>query len=121
LFIALQTKDIFEKLMPGEDFLPRPPNPEDIIYIDDAESTVPDSTNKSDFTDFNTDQSEVAKATSQSETENSNQLENNNPVNDQSEADKTEQLDSANSTTDQTNETKSDKLETEKDIENKSE
>lgn len=105
--LLLQTKDIFEKLMPGEDFLPRPPNPEDIIYIDDAESTVPDSTNKSDFTDS-------SKATSQSETENSNQLENNNPVNDQSEAD------SANSTTDQTNETKSDKLETEKDIENKS-
>ncbi|CAC5413585.1 CHM [Mytilus coruscus] len=67
-----QSRDIFEKLMPGEDFLPRPPNPEDIIYIDDAEKTVKDESNKSDFTESKSDQSEsINKPSDQSQADNS--------------------------------------------------
>ncbi|XP_063413091.1 rab proteins geranylgeranyltransferase component A-like [Mytilus trossulus] len=64
-----QSRAIFEKLMPGEDFLPRPPNPEDIIYIDDAEKAVKDESNKSDFTE--SDQSEsINKPNDQSQSDN---------------------------------------------------
>jgi len=34
---------VFEKVCPGEEFLPKAPNPEDIIY-DDGESTQPKET-----------------------------------------------------------------------------
>ncbi|XP_061164186.1 rab proteins geranylgeranyltransferase component A 2-like [Saccostrea echinata] len=44
-------RGIFEEAMPGEDFLPRPPNPEDIIFVDEEETHV---TQESDKTEFNT-------------------------------------------------------------------
>ena len=31
----MQAKKIFSQICPDEEFLPRPPNPEDIIYCDD--------------------------------------------------------------------------------------
>ncbi|KAK3606341.1 hypothetical protein CHS0354_041976 [Potamilus streckersoni] len=41
-------KDLFQKLYPGEEFLPKAPNPEDIIYIDNAEAST-SGANQSDF------------------------------------------------------------------------
>ncbi|KAL3878640.1 hypothetical protein ACJMK2_030971 [Sinanodonta woodiana] len=41
-------KDLFHKLYPGEEFLPKAPNPEDIIYIDNSEASA-SGTNQSDF------------------------------------------------------------------------
>ncbi|CAG2229809.1 CHM [Mytilus edulis] len=80
-----QSRAIFEKLMPGEDFLPRPPNPEDIIYIDDAEKAVKDESNKSDFTE--SDQSESTnKPNDQSESDNSNFTESIDKPKDQSQS-----------------------------------
>jgi len=35
--------------MPGEEFLPRPPHPDDIIYVDENEAKVGDKTNHSGF------------------------------------------------------------------------
>ncbi|XP_062592919.1 rab proteins geranylgeranyltransferase component A 2-like [Saccostrea cucullata] len=43
-------RGIFEEAMPGEDFLPRPPNPEDIIFVDEEETQV---TQEADKTEFN--------------------------------------------------------------------
>ncbi|XP_052075829.1 rab proteins geranylgeranyltransferase component A-like [Mytilus californianus] len=97
-----QSRDIFENLMPGEDFLPRPPNPEDIIYIDDAEKTVKDESNKSDFTESKSDQSEsIHKPNDQSQSDNSDitesksdQSESINKPNDQSQSDNLEVIES---------------------------
>ncbi|KAK3099926.1 hypothetical protein FSP39_011899 [Pinctada imbricata] len=54
-----EAQGIFENLMPEEEFLPRPPNPEDIIYIDEEETTAnQNAENQSDFSSEKTDQSE---------------------------------------------------------------
>lgn len=37
--------------MPGEDFLPRPPNPEDIIYVDEEETQVTQDSEKTEFSE----------------------------------------------------------------------
>lgn len=42
--IVSEAKDVFEHILPVEEFLPRPPNPEDIIYVDNEEATVGEST-----------------------------------------------------------------------------
>ena len=38
--MKLQAKKVFETICPGEEFLPKAPNPEDIIY-DDGETSEP--------------------------------------------------------------------------------
>ncbi|XP_071093841.1 rab proteins geranylgeranyltransferase component A 1-like [Haliotis cracherodii] len=42
--IVLHARKIWEKICPDEEFLPKPPNPEDIIYVDDAETKVGEGT-----------------------------------------------------------------------------
>ncbi|XP_067681874.1 rab proteins geranylgeranyltransferase component A 2-like [Haliotis asinina] len=42
--IVLHARKIWEKICPDEEFLPKPPNPEDIIYVDDAETRVGEGT-----------------------------------------------------------------------------
>lgn len=44
-------RKIFEEVMPGEDFLPRPPNPEDIIYVDEEETQVTQDSEKTEFSE----------------------------------------------------------------------
>jgi len=73
LLVFLQARDVFTKILPEEEFLPKAPNPEDIIYVDDAEAQVADGNSQSEFAEQETDQSEPAKqsdasAESQSET-----------------------------------------------------
>lgn len=47
----IQARKIFEEVMPGEDFLPRPPNPEDIIYVDEEETQVTQDSEKTEFSE----------------------------------------------------------------------
>ncbi|XP_060078795.1 rab proteins geranylgeranyltransferase component A 2-like [Ylistrum balloti] len=49
--VVTQTRQIFADIMPDEEFLPRPPAPEDIIYVDENEATVGENKQQSDFTD----------------------------------------------------------------------
>ncbi|KAK6172220.1 hypothetical protein SNE40_015931 [Patella caerulea] len=37
---VLQAKEIFKHICPDEDFLPKPPHPDDIIYVDETEATA---------------------------------------------------------------------------------
>ncbi|XP_078325419.1 rab proteins geranylgeranyltransferase component A 2-like [Crassostrea virginica] len=61
-------RKIFEEIMPGEDFLPRPPNPEDIIFVDEEETQV---TQDSEKTEFNETPQDSAESTAPSvDTEN---------------------------------------------------
>lgn len=46
-FCFLQAKCIFNTVCPDEEFLPKPPNPEDIIHVDDTEAAV--ATGPSEF------------------------------------------------------------------------
>lgn len=52
----LQAKEVFKRILPDEDFLPKAPNPEDIIYVDDSEAQVADASSQSEFAE--TDESE---------------------------------------------------------------
>ena len=59
--------------MPDEEFLPRPPNPEDIIYVDEEETTAnQDSNNQSDFTSDKTDQSDSTNPDTVTKSDSSN-------------------------------------------------
>lgn len=42
---------MFKKILPDEEFLPKAPNPEDIIYVDDSEAQVADGNDQSEFLD----------------------------------------------------------------------
>ena len=44
--------------MPGEDFLPRPPNPEDIIFVDEEETQVTQDSEKTEFNETPQDSAE---------------------------------------------------------------
>ncbi|XP_069109524.1 rab proteins geranylgeranyltransferase component A 2-like [Argopecten irradians] len=71
--IVTQTRQIFADIMPDEEFLPRPPNPEDIIYVDENEATVGESNQQSDFTEENketgTEASTVTETVTDSQTD----------------------------------------------------
>ncbi|KAJ8298316.1 hypothetical protein KUTeg_024847 [Tegillarca granosa] len=77
-----EARRIFEKLMPNEDFLPRPPNPEDIIYVDETEATVGGESSQSEFAESSdkSNQSEIVEQTK------------NEKLNDQSEKQDCDQL-----------------------------
>ncbi|XP_033743343.1 rab proteins geranylgeranyltransferase component A 2-like [Pecten maximus] len=49
--VVTRTREIFADIMPDEEFLPRPPNPEDIIYVDENEATVGENKEQSGFTE----------------------------------------------------------------------
>ncbi|XP_021352296.1 rab proteins geranylgeranyltransferase component A 2-like isoform X1 [Mizuhopecten yessoensis] len=61
--VVTQTRQIFVDIMPGEEFLPRPPNPEDIIYVDENEATVGENKQS----EFAGEESETNKTGDQSE------------------------------------------------------
>ena len=58
---------MFKKILPEEEFLPKAPNPEDIIYVDDAEAKVSEDSSQSEFGEQDPKQSEPTKDRSQSE------------------------------------------------------
>ena len=58
---------MFKKILPEEEFLPKAPNPEDIIYVDDAEAKVSEDSSQSEFGEQDPKQSEPTKDSSQSE------------------------------------------------------
>lgn len=74
-YFIFQARDIFKKILPEEEFLPKAPNPEDIIYVDDTEAQVADGSSKSEFDEQNVDQSEGANQTDQSQGSLNNQSE----------------------------------------------
>ena len=39
IFFSFQARTVFDRICPGEEFLPRAPNPEDIIFDDGATAT----------------------------------------------------------------------------------
>ncbi|KAL4235013.1 hypothetical protein ACF0H5_006651 [Mactra antiquata] len=53
---VLEAKEVFKRVLPDEEFLPKAPNPEDIIYVDDSEAQVADADSQSEFS--KSDQSE---------------------------------------------------------------
>lgn len=56
--LSFQGREIFKKILPDEEFLPKAPNPEDIIYVDDTEAQIANSDGQSEFAEQVTDQSE---------------------------------------------------------------
>lgn len=88
--------------MPGEEFLPRPPNPEDIIYVDDAENTVASESNQSDFTN-NADNQSESVSTDQSQSDNTDQSDLNSGQSEKSDvkSDPSDQSDLKSDPTDQ--------------------
>ncbi|XP_052815903.1 rab proteins geranylgeranyltransferase component A 2-like isoform X2 [Mya arenaria] len=53
-----EARAVFQKILPDEEFLPKAPNPEDIIYVDDNEAQVADGNSQSEFLTSDKDQSE---------------------------------------------------------------
>lgn len=54
--VHFQTKNIFKQICPDEDFLPRPPHPDDIIYVDDEETPVLGEKSSGTSADLDTDE-----------------------------------------------------------------
>lgn len=44
-----EARAIFQKVLPEEEFLPKAPNPEDIIYVDDNQASVGESSEKVEY------------------------------------------------------------------------
>lgn len=44
-----EARAIFQKVLPEEEFLPKAPNPEDIIYVDDNQASVSESSEKVEY------------------------------------------------------------------------
>lgn len=55
MYSLTQASRIFERVMPGEDFLPRPPNPEDIIFVDEEETQITQDSEKTEFNETSHD------------------------------------------------------------------
>ena len=49
IFFHFQARELFKKILPEEEFLPKAPNPEDIIYVDDTEAKVSEDSSQSEF------------------------------------------------------------------------
>ncbi|XP_053402003.1 rab proteins geranylgeranyltransferase component A 2-like isoform X2 [Mercenaria mercenaria] len=88
-----EAKEVFKRILPDEEFLPKAPNPEDIIYVDDSEAQVADGNSQSEFSEKDDSEggSQESKETDQSE--------NSKTVLDQSEKSepKTEKMDQSES------------------------
>ncbi|XP_052274628.1 rab proteins geranylgeranyltransferase component A-like isoform X4 [Dreissena polymorpha] len=65
-----EAREVFKKILPNEEFLPKAPNPEDIIYIDDSEAQAASSNSQSEFEETSNGQSEPSLIEDREESEN---------------------------------------------------
>ncbi|XP_060596354.1 rab proteins geranylgeranyltransferase component A-like [Ruditapes philippinarum] len=101
---VLQARKVFKKILPDEEFLPKAPNPEDIIYVDDSEAQIADGNTLSEFSEKEDsgssqeiDQSELSNTSeSQSKPEGVDQSELSNTEESQSKSEGIHQLEASN-------------------------